>query len=228
MTKKKGLMLLVILVIVVSVIFFFTADDKKTEQSTSNADASQVDVPHQGYQRHQAGYGMSLELPEAWVVLSAEQTEEIEKATESVTGISRDDKAISLSANANKEGKLNTGSVKLVFAEKSFEKDDLLHLTRSNIDDVCEFISSSITPSLQKINSALTSAVTCSLSSVNNTPAFLATFHRKGTLNNDDWEVKSYQIPLAEKTAVLTVSYNVTSPTSKNEIDTILHSVKFN
>lgn len=228
MTKKKGLMLLVVLVIIVSVIFFFTADDKKTEQSTSNAVASQVDVPHQGYQRHQAGYGMSLELPEAWVVLSAEQTEEIEKATESVTGISRDDKAISLSANANKEGNLNTGSVKLVFAEKSFEKDDLLHLTRSNIDDVCEFISSSITPSLKKINSALTSAVTCSLSSVNNTPAFLATFHRKGTLNNDDWEVQSYQIPLAEKTAVLTVSYNVTSPTSKNEIDTILHSVKFN
>ncbi|TDT52403.1 hypothetical protein DFO53_3568 [Enterobacter sp. AG5470] len=234
MTKTKGLLLLVVLVIVVNVIFFFAADGKKTKQETSNTDTSQaqttaaVDVPHQGYQRHQAGYGLSLELPEAWVVLSAEQTKELEKVSESVTGIARDDKAISLSANANKDGKLNTATVRVVFTDKSFGKDDLLHLTRSNIDDVCEVISSSLTPSLEKINSTLTSAVTCSLSTVNNTPAFLAEFHRKGILDNDDWEVKSYQLPLAEKMAVLTVTYNVTSQTSKNEIDTVLHSVKFN
>jgi len=226
MIRIKWLLLLVALFIVVKVIFFIANDDNKIEEAAAPT-VTAVDTPHEGYKRYQAGYGLSLELPEAWVLMSAEQAKEIEKVSASVTGIPQSAKNLSLSANANREGKLNTATVKVVFTDNMIESDDLRHFSRGNVDDVCEVITTSITPALKKINSELTSAVNCSLSSVNGAPAFLAEFHRKGILDNDDWEMKNYQIPLDEKTAVLTVSYNTTSQASKNEIDKVLRSVRF-
>ncbi|MGY5958666.1 hypothetical protein ACUY4R_000381 [Kosakonia sp. BK9b] len=226
MIKIKWLLLVVALFIVVKVIFFIATDDNKTKDVTA-VTATAIETPHEGYKRYEAGYGLSLELPEAWVLMSAEQAKEVDKASASATGMLQSEKILSLTANANREGKLNTATVKVTFTDNMIERDDLRHFSRGDVDDVCEVITTSITPALKKINSELTSAVNCSLSSVNGTPAFLAEFHRKGILDNDDWEMKNYQIPLEEKTAVLTVSYNTTSQASKDEIEKVLRSVQF-
>jgi len=239
MKTLKTILKFVGLFILIKVIFFFfhnihnneikspNATDYKTSEPTNvqNSETNNTSVPHHGYHRFMAGYGVSVELPESWYILSDKQVQNIKQKPVSVQFDNDTNKVTSIAANSDADPKKNQSVFRISFTESSFSSNDLVNASSQEISEVCSNLGTSLLKSLPLTGSSLTKQPECHIGSLSKLPAFVSEYERESVNKDGNWKVIIYQIPLKNNLAIVTGSYNLKSQEARQSIEKALYSI---
>ncbi len=193
----------------------------KEWQRLSNASVNEG--IHSGFVRHNLGYGLSLDVPEDWYILTGGQVSQIEAAADDVYG-GGPDKRTAFAANSSRDPNASEAQYRVSFVEKQFDENALQSATSEDLRAGCEDIYNSWLQNPPTPNPI--GRPQCSVVMFNGKAALLTSYQRNGR-SNSVWDVNIVQIPLANNGVMITFSNMAGSLTAEEAITRINSSLKF-
>lgn len=158
----------------------------------------------QGFRRHSLDYGVSVEIPEDWYILPRQQVVTIRAKADKTYHGGDSAKETPLAANSSPDPQRNEALVRISFLTNEFEEADLQRASAADMHAVCEDFYNAWFTSPQ--NPKLIGRPICSTTTLNGKSALLTRYKRNGPNSDAIWTVNLMQVPLKEKTAMITIS----------------------
>lgn len=187
------------------------------------SESTSVDEARAGFVRHNLGFGVSLEAPESWHVLTSNQVSQIGSAADDVYG-ARPDKQTVFAANSSRDPNDNEAQYRVSFVEKPFDASALRSASPEDLRLGCEDIYNSWIqnpPTPSPIGRPQ-----CSVVMFNGKAALLTSYKRHGQLSSV-WNVNIVQIPLDDNGVMITFSNMDGAPAAGEAISHINSSFRF-
>lgn len=228
MKTLKTILKFIGLFILIKCVFFAINHFSGKNEISSISDAHSLEnnsqlKPHLGFHRIMVGYGLSVEIPESWHILSNAQVQKIKNTASQIDN--NQNKTTSLAANSSEDPKRNESVFRVSFTDANFTENDLIHASSADIAEVCTVMNKSLGDSLPQAGTSLTKAATCRVGKLANLPAFISEYERQSVNKDGNWKVTIYQIPLNSKMAIVTASYSLNSEVAYQAISSTIKSI---
>lgn len=179
----------------------------------------------QGYRRQAVGYGVTLAIPQDWYVLPHEQVTAARSAADNVYSDGDSSKVTPFAANSNPGPQPHEAQVRISFLDKEFGESDLRSASAADLHAVCREVENAWqqnTPSPHLIGRPQ-----CSVTTLNGKAALLTHYRRSGLNSETPWTVDMMQVPIEQKTVMITISQMDGSTKVNQVISDIAASLRF-